>query len=621
MQLASGQTYLNRSHSLALMSFAVALSFAAMLAQIQFPVWGHSNFSPVELALWIGIFASLWMTIRRLMASNANSQERHYWKLAIVALATISALQSADWFMDAWGFARSWNWQTIDFGLNGALAIVIAASVYVSARLPKGDRWIEASFLLFIAFQVFAIISEAREGNGHGLVLTTDFAKLLCVEFYAVALMVMAHPPLAPAFAFGRAGENVGYNARAAYDGFHLFVKAKHPPVRLAFYPGIQQAVLLVTVAYMAATSGRILKRAIGKSIAAQIQEMATLWFRDGIDPPSYYQLELYRAERWNDARHYLTRFETKNGLFHTLNTRTPSPYPLSEMNDKALFAKCCQTFNIPHPQNLLEVRRDGITWLRAREDILTDLFCKQRSGMGASHTHAFHFLGEDRYADKNGVESDLDGIISRLKSEGHEYIVQPWLRNAASIADLAEGSLIAFRVVTMPNERGEMEVVLAMLRVLSKLEPSWSVPDGEYAASIDLETGVMGRFTGDHMSTSHLYYDTHLVTGAQITGRSIQEWPAIRNVALAAHRAFPHRVLVGWDIALTDDGPMVLEGNTNLDVMFLQRVQGKPASASRFGALLNHHLRLLRDERLETMPPSEQAASQGRSAAARCRS
>jgi Sugar-transfer associated ATP-grasp len=593
-----------------------------MLAQIEFPMWGGSNFSPVELALWIGIFVSLYLTIRRLVASSAGSRERHYWKLAIVALATISALQSADWFMDTWGFARSGDWQAIDFGLNGALAIIIAAAVYGSARLPKGERWIEASFLLFVAFQLFAIISKTHEGSGHQVVLTTDFAKLLCVEFYAVALVVMAHPRRVPAFAFGRAGENVGYNARAAYDGFHLFVKAKHPPVRAAFYPGIQQAVLLTAVGYMAVTSGRILKRATGKPVITQIREMITLWFHDGIDPPSYYQQELYRPERRGSARNYLTRFETKNGLFHILNTRTPSPYPRSEMNDKALFAKCCCKFKIPHPQLLLEIKCDRVTWFGAREELRIDLFCKQKSGMGASHTHAFGFLGGDRYADEKGRDISLDEIIARVRAEGHDYLVQPWLRNAASIADLAQDSLIAFRVVTMTNELGQAEVTLAMLRVISKLEPSWTdVPDGEYAAPIDLQTGVLGRFTGDHMSTSCLYYDTHLVTGAPIKGRKIKEWPAIRDVGLAAHRAFPHRVLVGWDIALTDAGPVVLEGNTNLDVMFLQRVHDQPASASRFGALLNHHLKLLRDGRLEVKETSREEADPRQATAARFRS
>jgi Sugar-transfer associated ATP-grasp len=600
MQLVMGFPIVGRFSGLALIVSAVALSLAAVLAQVEFPVWGHSNFSPVELALWIGIFCCLALALRRLMASGSGSRERQYWKLAVMVLATMSALQSADWFMDIRDLALSGDLEAVNFGLNAALAIIVAAWIYRWGRLPKGDPLIEASFALFGAFQLLALISEASEGAHLGLVLTTDFAKLLCIELYAVALILMARPQRPPEFNFGHAGRDVGHNARAAYNGFGLFLSARHPPVRAAFYPGLREAVLLGAVGYLASTSGRVLKRATGKPIAAQVREMTRLWFRHGIDPPSYYQNELYLPERGSEAGQYLTRFETKNGLFKTLNKRIRSPYARNEMNDKAFFAECCRKLDIPHPQSLLEVGEHGIASMISSGDMRVDLFCKQKNGMGASHTHAFRYSGDGRYADMSGGTLDLDGILARLRAERQDYVVQPWLRNAPSIADFAQDSLIAFRVVTMADESGQVEVVLAMLRVLAKLEPKWTqVPDGEYAAPINLETGVLGRLTGDHMSTSHLYYDVHLVTGAQVTGRKIAEWPSIHDAALAAHRAFPHRILVGWDIALTGVGPLILEGNTNFDVMFLQRVHGEPASRSRFGALLNHHLMLLRDERL----------------------
>ena len=100
-------------------------------------------------------------------------------------------------------------------------------------------------------------------------------------------------------------------------------------------------------------------------------------------------------------------------------------------------------------------------------------------------------------------------------------------------------------------------------------------------------------------MRTSHLRYEKHLVTGKQIEGRILEEWPAVRDLAIRAHAAFLHRVLIGWDLALTDKGPVVLEGNTNLDVMFLQRVHDAPIGRSRMGELMNYHLEALEAERL----------------------
>lgn len=70
--------------------------------------------------------------------------------------------------------------------------------------------------------------------------------------------------------------------------------------------------------------------------------------------------------------------------------------------------------------------------------------------------------------------------------------------------------------------------------------------------------------------------------------GRKIRHWADIESLAVRAHRCFRTRSIIGWDIALTPDGPVLLEGNNNLDVMFLQRVHNRPAGQTRFGEFLS---------------------------------
>ena len=54
---------------------------------------------------------------------------------------------------------------------------------------------------------------------------------------------------------------------------------------------------------------------------------------------------------------------------------------------------------------------------------------------------------------------------------------------------------------------------------------------------------------------------------------------------------------MVGWDIALTTEGPVVLEGNSFTDVLVPQRVFRMPLGHMRLGELLDFHL-----DRLEAM-------------------
>ncbi len=622
--ISSSRSYPPRNIILTLITVAVAYTAANLFAENEFPAWDESTSSSFQLTLWLAAFASMMAAIVKLSARDIAGRISQWWILAIITVASISVMQTDDLFIDmesVWTFSDP---RGFDHVINTLLAVMIASTLFISTKLPQKYAWAARCLQATVVFQLFTIFSKLVEsgwlfGNFHGAQqlssladVLADFSELLCIEFYVVGLALIRSYGVArnagiatPFFhkKFIASGSFAGANARQAYHDCNLYNSAKHPPMALAFYPGFQELTIFLVMFWLAGTSGPIIKRAKGKKITTQIREMTVLWFRDGIDPPSYYALDLYTPARIKNAAHYLTRFETKNGLFHALNTLRPSPYPISEMNNKALFAECCIRFGLPHANVFLTISGGQVEWRCKPEALRADLFCKRKNGMGAVGTHAFQHLRDDLYIDDKDVIIDIDGLLEVLKHESvkHPLLVQPRLKNHACIADLALDSLITIRVLTCLDEQEKPEVMLAMLRLLTHLEPQWQdVPDEEYAAPIDLLTGELGLFTGDNMKTTHLRYETHLVTGAPIKGRILERWAEIAELSLAAHRAFPHRMLVGWDIALTDKGPVLLEGNTNLDVMFLQRVHDAPIGNSRFGALMNYHLHDLYGSQME---------------------
>jgi hypothetical protein len=395
-----------------------------------------------------------------------------------------------------------------------------------------------------------------------------------------------------PATERALATEPIGAKARRIFLDFDLMGSPRHPPFRAAFYPVVREAVVVVTVAACLFIAGFAVKRSTGKSLYRQATEMFALWFNQHIDPPTYYAQDLYLPAKMALSAHYLTRFETKNGLMTALNSLTKRPYVKHEMNDKALFASVCSDAGVAHVPILATTDTDGLHWHVARDSVAFDLFCKRRNGMGAKGTLAFRHLSSNRFSDSEGQVLSLAEIEARVVGQSKPMLLQPWLRNHEDLANLAKDSLLTVRVITCINEQGKPEVCLAMLRLLSILEPDWQhLPDGEYAAPIDLKTGVLGLLTGDAMETSVVRMAMHPVTGVQVEGRLMPEWDAIKALALKLHAHVPHRAMIGWDIAVTPNGPVMLEGNNNFDVMFLQRVQDAPASASRFGSLMAFHL------------------------------
>ena len=58
-----------------------------------------------------------------------------------------------------------------------------------------------------------------------------------------------------------------------------------------------------------------------------------------------------------------------------------------------------------------------------------------------------------------------------------------------------------------------------------------------------------------------------HPDTKATIAGEVIPGWDRVRALALRAHAPITHIAMIGWDIAMPGDEPVLIEMNFNWDV------------------------------------------------------
>lgn len=341
-------------------------------------------------------------------------------------------------------------------------------------------------------------------------------------------------------------------------------------------------------------------KRLSGTSIARQIRDQIRLVLGHGATPWVYYMEELYKPGAMAEAGEYVMRSEMKFGLikaFTRLAKDNPgrSPLPHHSLGDKLKTAAWCAEAGLPHPEPLMLIAQGEVTWqTKGLADLDQDLFVKPRRGRGAEGVDWYTRIESFIYLDRGGQTVTLGQIIDRLKgrTKAEGLIVMPRLRNHPVIAGLARQSLVTLRVFTCLDERLQPVVTNAFLRSLTKLEPSWDTgPIEEYAAAIDLETGTLGPMTGDKPFCLSTWVDRHPITGVQVTGRVLPFWREVMDLAAAAHRQVPQRVLVGWDIAITEEGPMLIEGNSMPDTIFPQRIYRRPIGRMRLGELLNFHL------------------------------
>jgi hypothetical protein len=113
--------------------------------------------------------------------------------------------------------------------------------------------------------------------------------------------------------------------------------------------------------------------------------------------------------------------------------------------------------------------------------------------------------------------------------------------------------------------------------------------------AKVDLRSGVVGPATDGALALGpgRGWCDTHPDTGGQIAGRVLPYWRETLELARRAHTlAFADHVVIGWDIAILDDGPCLIEGNKGPDLDLVQKSHREPIGNARLGELLAFHLR-----------------------------
>ena len=116
----------------------------------------------------------------------------------------------------------------------------------------------------------------------------------------------------------------------------------------------------------------------------------------------------------------------------------------------------------------------------------------------------------------------------------------------------------------------------------------------GGIAANVDICTGELGRGAcGAWGSTADGWYERHCETGVQILHRKLPCWLELIDLVQYAHGiAFPDQVVIGWDVALLDSGPCLIEANKSPDLDIIQRIGSGPVGNERLGKLLAFNLR-----------------------------
>jgi hypothetical protein len=215
------------------------------------------------------------------------------------------------------------------------------------------------------------------------------------------------------------------------------------------------------------------------------------------------------------------------------------------------------------HLQAILDAHPDG-------------LFCKPHDGTHgigafviARHTWGWRFpggVGDTQRLFKYCSESAVGGVL----------LVQPRLMNAASLRPLmAEGGFGTVRAVTYMDD-GKPRLLAACLRLIAEGNAADNFghgSTGNFIAPIEPLSGRLLALRVSRSKTWPLIYDTdrHPVSSISIVGFEIPYWNDCIDLVLRSQKAFNQLHSIGWDVGITKNGPILVEGNAQYDFDLLQ--------------------------------------------------
>ncbi len=151
--------------------------------------------------------------------------------------------------------------------------------------------------------------------------------------------------------------------------------------------------------------------------------------------------------------------------------------------------------------------------------------------------------------------------LLSVIENSDNDLIEEFILQHDA-LMNLSPSGLNTVRIFTQLNKDGKVDLLGCRLRITVDSYVD-NLAAGNIAAPIDCFSGVVNG-VGVYSDITKNDEDRHPVTNVKIKGFQVPFWEESVAMAKSAALMNTNNTSIGWDIAITNDGPELLEGNHN---------------------------------------------------------
>jgi hypothetical protein len=263
-----------------------------------------------------------------------------------------------------------------------------------------------------------------------------------------------------------------------------------------------------------------------------------------------------------NYRHDWLGLLENKVSSFSYLNA-----YGLPTIPLKAIYAPQMKT-SAPHTLYSRSALEDFLERLESYP-----LFGKPVEGFNSlGSIGLMEYLPSTREAKKMDGSAvkvgDLAAEIERHYPTG--YMFQKLMAPEKSVARMCGERLATARFVTIAAENG-----VQIFRAVWKIPAGGNTADnywrpGNLLAQVDMQTGNIRRVTSG-AGLEMQEHTAHPDSATALIGFTHPQWDAMKALALEGARLMRTVPLIGWDLACTDAGPVIVEMNEYPDAFMTQ--------------------------------------------------
>lgn len=186
-------------------------------------------------------------------------------------------------------------------------------------------------------------------------------------------------------------------------------------------------------------------------------------------------------------------------------------------------------------------------------------MFCKANDGEGSKGVFLLEKKNNKFYLNKQ--EASLIEIKSTFKNS--KIIFQHVLQQHQDLNYLNNSSVNTIRITTVQGVSGAINIFSSFLR-LGSAENSFvdNISAGGLAVGVN-ENGILDKYGFKHKSFG-TKLEKHPISNTVFEGYQLPFWAEIKELVKNAHKQFYYIQSIGWDVAVTPSGPVLVEGNDN---------------------------------------------------------